>query len=106
MSDRPTIMRLNGIKWRIRFMSKTELYADSGDTLLGQSKHTDAELQVRSDMPHDRERLILWHEIFHAVENEAGFEFTEGQVRTMAAGLFAVLRDNPALTAWLLEEAP
>lgn len=91
--------------WKVRAMSKAELFMDSGDSLLGQSKHTEAELQIRNDMPPDRERLILWHEIFHAVENEAGFSFSEEQVRGMAAGLFAVLRDNPAFTTWLLEEA-
>ena len=99
-------MRLNGIKWRIRFMSKTELFADSGGDLLGQAKQRDTELQVRADMPADRERAIVWHEILHAVESDAGIELPEEHVRAMAAGLFAVLRDNPALTAWLLEEAP
>jgi hypothetical protein len=104
MSDRPTVMRLNGMRWKIRFMSKAALFEDSGDSLLGQSKITDTEIQVREGMPPDRERFILWHEVFHAVEKDAGIDLPEEHVRALAAGLFAALRDNPAMTAWMLEE--
>lgn len=104
MADRPTAMRLNGLTWRIRFLTKAELFVDSGADLLGHSKQTDTELHVRDGMPADRERAILWHEILHAVESDAGISLTEEQVRAMAAGLFAVLRDNPDLTRYLLEE--
>jgi len=106
MSARPTTIRLQGVTWQIRAMTGAELFTESkGGDLLGCCEHAKAELQIRNDMPPGRERQILWHELYHAVENDCGLEFTEEQVRVMAAGLFAILRDNPAFAQWLLEEA-
>lgn len=103
MNSPPNTIQINGVAWTFRRMTKTELYEDSDESLLGQAKHTQAEIQVRSDLPPDRMRHIVWHELFHAVEKDAGFDFTEEQVRAMSNGLFAILRNNPTLAAWLLE---
>lgn len=104
MSDRPTSIRLHGVTWQIRSMTRIEFLTEERDNLIGQCKHDITTLQVSSESPINRQRAVLWHEIVHAVEGDAGLDFPETAIRAMASGLFSALRDNPDVTKWILEE--
>lgn len=43
------------------------------------------------------------HEVIHAIDFTIGTNLTEEQVHGTAAGLFAVLADNPEFCKWLLD---
>ena len=49
-----------------------------------------------------QQRDTLLHEVMHAVDHELHCGMTEPQIRRMATGLLALLRDNPALVAFLV----
>lgn len=104
MTPRPTSIRLNGVTWQIRAMTRVEFLTEERDNLIGQCKHDSTTLQIASESPINRQRAVLWHEIVHAVEGDAGLSFTEEQIRSMASGLFSALRNNPDVARWLLEE--
>jgi hypothetical protein len=54
----------------------------------------------------EQQRDTLLHEVLHAVDHEMnglGGALRERHIRTLATGLYAVLRQNPALVAFLTE---
>jgi hypothetical protein len=100
--QRPDVIRIAGVRWAVRYLSRAQFFVDTD--LLGQCRSTQTTIEVREDLPADRLRFILWHELVHAIEGDAGLTLSEEAVRALAAGLFALLRGNPELAAWLLEE--
>lgn len=44
----------------------------------------------------------LLHELVHAAESHAGLKYNEKWVRPISSGLLSILKDNPALVAFLL----
>ena len=103
MADMPATIMINGVTWSIQTLTSAELFTDSKLNLLGQCKNSEAQIHVRDDLPASRARGVVWHELLHAIETDAGFDLEETQVRALAGGLFGVLRANPALASWLLE---
>lgn len=61
-------------------------------------------ISVGRDMAPDEERESLLHEVMHAIEYQQGLELKEDQIRQLSIGLFEVLRNNPKLAHYLLEE--
>jgi hypothetical protein len=53
----------------------------------------------------EKRRDTVLHEVLHFLERALRTELEEEQLGRMGRGLFAVLRDNPALVAWLMEDA-
>jgi len=58
-------------------------------------------IEVRSTQCHQQQADTLLHEAMHAVDHELHCGMTEPQIRRMATGLLALLRDNPALVVFL-----
>ena len=50
----------------------------------------------------DQRRDTLLHEAMHAVDHEMHCSMSEAQIRRMATGLLALLRQNPSLSEFLL----
>ena len=70
---------------------------DYGETFSDQCR-----IEVRSTQCHQQQADTLLHEAFHAVDHELHCGLTEPQVRRMSTGILALLRDNPALVAFLV----
>ena len=104
MSETPKVIKINGMRWTVALLDRIEMFRKTDEKLFGQCCPSENEVRIRSDVPPDRTRSVLWHEIFHAIEMDAGYDFAEEQVRAMSHGLFVVLRDNPQFVEWLLEE--
>lgn len=102
--QRPDVIRIAGVRWTVRYLSRAQFFVENDTDLLGQCRSSQTTIEVREDLPADRLRCILWHELVHAIEGDAGLTLSEEAVRALAAGLFALLRGNPELAAWLLEE--
>jgi hypothetical protein len=52
-------------------------------------------------MPPDQLKAIAVHEIVHDLEEIVGVGMTEQDVTAFSSVLFAAIRDNPKLMAWL-----
>jgi hypothetical protein len=53
----------------------------------------------------EERRESVLHELLHALEKATATPLEEEQVCRFGRGLFAILRDNPALVRWLMEDA-
>lgn len=59
-------------------------------------------IRVSTDAPPQRRPIALLHEIFHALEDQAGLEFTEPQLETISFQLAGILRHNPEMVLDML----
>jgi hypothetical protein len=80
--------------------------APISEDLAGECDHATNILSICTGMPHDEERDTVLHEVTHAVEKQLQCEIPEEKLRMIVTGLYAVLKDNPRLTAYLFEEEP
>jgi len=53
--------------------------------------------------PQMQRRTVL-HELLHTIEHLQALKLKEREVVALETGLFSLLKDNPELVAWLLEE--
>lgn len=81
-----------------------DLRADDGDEVDGLFDRSKKLIQIAAGQTHDDERETLLHEIMHALEVQMDAEIPEAKLRQLAVGLYAALKDNPKLVAYLLEE--
>ncbi len=59
-------------------------------------------IKVNSDLPHQRARITLLHEVLHGILFNADWpEHDERLISVLATGLVGVLRENPDLIAYL-----
>lgn len=70
----------------------------------GEFEHDPLTIRISSGLTPDDEKETLIHEITHAVELQMNLDLPEDAVRQLSIGLFAVLRDNPKLAAYLMED--
>ena len=65
-------------------------------------------IKINSSATRETQRQALFHELVHASDTELSYDsagaMSEEQVARVGRGLFAILRDNPAITAWMLAE--
>jgi hypothetical protein len=59
-------------------------------------------IEVRATQCHQQQADTLLHEAMHAVDHEMHCSMSEPQIRRMATGLLALLRQNPELVAFLV----
>lgn len=71
------------------------------DELLGECDTDTQTLAIRDGQPLESEQDTILHEVLHAVDEAMGLKLKEAQVKGIATGLLAVLKDNPALAAYL-----
>jgi len=71
------------------------------DDLVGECD-TDAQtIYVKDGLPLDSEQDVLLHEVIHAVDEMVDAKMKESQVKRLATGLLAVLKDNPRFVSFL-----
>jgi hypothetical protein len=55
--------------------------------------------------PVEERRDTVWHELLHACEKVTATDLPEEAVTRISRAQIAILRDNPALVRWLMEDA-
>lgn len=98
-------LRLIGKRHRIEW-DVAVLQDENGNDLDGLFHQNKKLIQIAAGQTHDDERETLLHEMLHALETQMNAEIAEAKLRQLAVGLYAALRDNPKLVAYLLEEEP
>lgn len=96
-------LRLIGKRHRVQWDCE-QLTDDSGNELDGAFDRQKKIIEIAAGQTHDDERETLLHEMLHALEVQMDAEIPEGKLRQLAVGLYASLKDNPKLVAYLLEE--
>ena len=73
----------------------------------GHVDHTQQRITIDQDMATERQRVCLWHELKHVCHEITGIRDEDTEERTVTAGApleVQMLRDNPALVAYLTAE--
>ncbi len=76
--------------------------AEPSGTDYGECDADQCRIQIAEFQCEQQKRDTLLHEAMHAIDHELHCNMSEAQVRRMATGVLAVLRQNPALAAFLL----
>lgn len=88
-------LRIIGKVYAVEFKSEE---GDYGECFSDQCR-----IEVRTTQHHQQQADTLLHEAMHAVDHEMHCGLSEPQIRRMATGILALLRDNPALVAFLTD---
>ncbi len=99
----PTKLRILGVDWTVTEDGKRA----QEEGVNGETDHNTFEILLDADAPEQKKRVVLLHEIIHAIDNmthEPEHHLQEDQVRCLTAGIYQVLRENPYFTTWLLKE--
>lgn len=92
----------------VRVLGRTFKVSWQKDDLAGYCDREAGTINVDPDTDEHSKKVFLLHESMHAVLFQQGlilkYKAEEAIVRPLAFGLLAVLRDNPAMTKWLLSK--
>ena len=73
------------------------------DDRFGDHSQVELKVRIREGLPSGEERESLLHELCHAVDEQLGLKISETKIRQLSVGLYAMLRDNPALVKYLMK---
>lgn len=93
-------VRVGAIDYAVREVENLRS-SKSNEEIWGEIHPEDApcEIHLESNQPEQRKQITLWHEIIHAILQNAGKqdEVEDAEVSALAYGIAAALRDNPSL---------
>lgn len=58
-------------------------------------------IDVDAALGPDAARETVWHELTHCAEIAAGLDLQEHEIHAIARIQYQIMRDNPALVAWI-----
>ena len=93
---RPLKLKILGKPFKIEWLT------DGLDPELNGECDTDKQvISVRDGQPLESAQDTLLHELIHAIDEAVDSGLKESQVKRLATGLLAALKDNPSLVAFL-----
>jgi hypothetical protein len=95
--SKPRQVRIIGKTYSILWTSGKPL--DDGD--LGELDPATQRMSIRVGQPLEQEQDTVLHEVIHAIDNELNLGLREAQVRSLATGVLAVMKDNPRFSTYL-----
>lgn len=78
---------------------------DDDSSLLGQINHIKNQILLRNGLSAEKRRIVLLHEIYHAVFQKLGFEKetnNEQLIDVIASSIIQLLRENPEMARELV----
>lgn len=94
-------LRIVGKRYKLQVVEKI----DDEDSY-GEHDYSKQTMKVREDQGFEAARDSLLHEAVHGVDEQMDIDLKEHQVRKLATGMLALMRDNPWFVAWLMEDEP
>lgn len=96
---RPKHCKIGGIK--VNIVPLDEKHSANFWGLWQEANHT---IYLNQDLfGTDKEKVVFLHEAVHAIDSFCSESLSEEQVDRFSKALFAFLRDNPKVIAWLLD---
>jgi hypothetical protein len=97
---RPERLKILGKPFTVRWLT------DELDASLNGECDSDSQMiLVRDGLPLEQLQDTLLHECIHAVDEAMDARMSESQVKKLATGLLAVLKDNPRFSSFLKKKA-
>lgn len=97
--EMPKSVRLAGRVFPIEIRGDDE-FCDASD---GEYKQTEGLIFLSSRLGSETAKATAIHEIVHDFDSQASLELGEKGVSALGALIFAMMRDNPDLVAWIME---
>ena len=94
---RPTKLKILGKPYTVRYVTGEPLAEDE----MGECDDVNQSLYIRDGQVLENEQDTVLHEAIHAVDEAMQIGLKEEQVRRLATGLLAVVKDNPRLAGYL-----
>lgn len=94
---RPARLKILGKPYAVSYVNGEPLADDE----MGECDDNGQALYIRDGQVLDNEQDTVLHECIHAVDEQMQVGLKEEQVRRLATGLLAVLKDNPFLATYL-----
>ena len=92
---RPAHIRILGKRFAVSYPETVD-----GD-LVGECDTDKQTITVQDKLPLESEQDTLLHEVLHAIDEMVDAKMKESQVKILATGLLAVLKDNPKLVSYI-----
>lgn len=99
---KPYAVRVIGKTYDIHYVSGKPLEEDD----LGELDPALQRITIKKGQPLETEQDTVLHEALHAVDSELNLNLSEKQVRGLATGILAVLKDNPKFYQYLRRRKP
>ena len=96
----PSFVILSGRKFKLALAPEGGLRMDT----LGQYIQMQGRIVISVGVGDDQAKSTVLHEMFHDFDAQSSCDLTEVQVNSLSALMFAALRDNPRLIAWMQEK--
>lgn len=77
---------------------------NKAEARLGEIDFLEQKIRIQKDLPSDRKREVLMHEIFHGVAEATGYDdiLDEKAVQVLARSIYNLFKTNPAISSWLV----
>ena len=92
---RPASIRIIGKKFTVSYPASVD------GELVGECDTDKQMITVLDGQPLESEQDTLLHEVLHAIDEMVDAKLKESQVKRLATGLLAVLKDNPKLVSYI-----
>lgn len=93
---RPEKLKILGKPFQVKWVSEG-LDAE----LVGECDSDKQVISIRDGQPLEQSQDTLLHEVIHAIDEAVDAGLKESQVKRLATGLLAVLKENPKMGAFL-----
>jgi hypothetical protein len=93
----PPTLLIGGMTYLVEECPRQSPEADGDNLVLGEVSHASLTIFINENQALANKVATLWHEVIHALLEQAGQEQNEGIVNALGYGLARVVRDNPAL---------
>lgn len=94
---RPPTIRILGKDYAVKYTDG----APVNDDAQGHCDYLNLRIAVREGLAPSEERSTVLHEALHCISHAMGLHFSESKIERLETGLYALIRDNPALVAYL-----
>lgn len=92
------IVKIRNMHYDVNTVDYTVL---NGQLCYGLIDYNKLEIQIAKDIPLEKQRETLWHEILHGITNEYNIDLSnddeEDIIDEISKGIVQVLHDNPEL---------
>lgn len=80
------------------YVAKDIVDAGVNGRILGIARYDEKDVFVRGELGAEMRKLVLFHEIFHQIDDVNSCDLTEAQVDRMSRGVYEFLVNNPKWT--------
>ena len=103
MANELELVKIGPLDYAVEFTDKLVDLRDDGTWrgLHGCVTFGEGKIEIEADQSMHLQRATVIHEAIHAILFNAGQSISEDAVIALGLGIYALLKDNPPLVAWL-----